>query len=315
MTRARTLGACLGALGLLAASPAGAQRPADAAAAQSLFDEAIKLVEGGKSAEACPKFAESQRLDPSLGTLLRLATCYETTGKTASAWSLYREASEGAQATGQAARAKYARAHADALEPKLCRLTILVPTPSDVVGLEVRRDGELVGRAQWGMAVPVDPGSVSIEASAPARMPFRTSVSLSGDGERLTLSVPLLAPVMVTRAPDVAPAQDGRAARVLGFTVGGLGIVGLAVGSIYGLQARSRNDDSAAHCRTTTLCDAEGLSLRNDAHRFATVSTIAFVVGGAGLIGGTVLVLTSKPSGPTVRVGLAASGISLSGTW
>lgn len=34
------------------------------AAAESLFDEARKLSKAGKHAEACPMFAESQRLDP-----------------------------------------------------------------------------------------------------------------------------------------------------------------------------------------------------------------------------------------------------------
>jgi hypothetical protein len=300
---------------MLATARAGAQTPADVAAAQTLFDEAHRLVEQGRSAEACPKFAESQRLDPSLGTLLRLATCYETIGRTATAWSLYREASDGAQATGQAARAKYAAEHAEALEPKLCKLTIVVPTPSDVAGLEIRRDGELVGRAQWGTAVPVDPGSVSVEASAPARQAFRARVTLSGDGKRVTLAVPVLAPTTAVRLPDLAPERSGRVARVLGFTVGGLGLVGMAVGSIYGLRAKARNDDSADHCRTSTLCDPEGLSLRSDAHRFATVSTVAFVIGGVAIIGGSVLVLTSKPSGRTVSVGIVSSGLTLSGTW
>jgi serine/threonine-protein kinase len=310
-----TFGACLAALVLLAATHARAATPTDAATAQALFDEAHALVEHGKDAEACPKFAESQRLDPSLGTLLRLATCYESIGRSASAWSLYREASEGAKAAGQPAREKYATEHAEALEPKLCRLTIEVPSASDLAGLVVRRDGQSVGRAQWGTAVPIDPGSVSVEASAPGRQVFQTRVSLAGDGKRVTIAVPVLGLSAAVPSLDAVPPRGGRAGRVVGFTVAGLGLVAVAVGSVYGVRAMGRNDDSAAHCRTATLCDSEGLSLRGDARRFATVSTVAFVVGGIGLVGGAVLVLTSKPSGPTVVVGLASSGISLSGNW
>jgi hypothetical protein len=42
-----------------------------------LFDEAERLVASGKYADACPKYAESNRLDPQLGVLMYLADCYE----------------------------------------------------------------------------------------------------------------------------------------------------------------------------------------------------------------------------------------------
>src|SRR6188508_1232334 len=71
------------------------------AAAEALFIEGRRLVAEGKTAEGCAKFAESQALDPGVGTLLNLARCYERIGRTASAWTTYREAASRAQAAGQ----------------------------------------------------------------------------------------------------------------------------------------------------------------------------------------------------------------------
>lgn len=81
-----------------------------AAVAEALFRTGRALMAAGDAARACPKFAESNRLDPKLGTLLNLALCHETVGLKASAWAEYNEAATIAGRAGQSERERVARA-------------------------------------------------------------------------------------------------------------------------------------------------------------------------------------------------------------
>ena len=142
----------LTALASLATSPLA--HADDSAAAQSLFDQAKKEMAAHDYADACPKLEESLRLQEGIGTLLNLASCYEHAGKLASAWSKYLEVATRARAAGQAARARIGRERADALAPKLSNLVVDVPGATHPDGLEVRRDGTVVGARGVGHRDP-----------------------------------------------------------------------------------------------------------------------------------------------------------------
>lgn len=203
------------ALAMFLAALVGGGRDAwaDTAAAQALFDAARQLMAQGKHADACPKLEESQRLDPGIGTQFNLAVCYEQIGRTASAWSTFLEVAGAAKAAGQLEREKVARQRATALEPRLIRLTITAPegAPAD---LQVKRDGAVVGRAQWGIPVPVDPGKHTIEASAAGKAPFTKTIELGRAGASETVAIPPLAagaPARATAPPATAPPATGAA--------------------------------------------------------------------------------------------------------
>src|SRR5580693_2868029 len=113
-------GLALGAL--LIPTAAYGQKSADAARAEALFAEGRRLMAGHDYTAACPKFADSQALDPAPGTALNLATCYERAGKLASAWATFKTAQASAESAGQRDRAAAARKQVANLEPKLSRL-------------------------------------------------------------------------------------------------------------------------------------------------------------------------------------------------
>ena len=122
--------------------------PNDAAMAETLFEDAKKRMATGDYAGACPKLAESYRLDPGGGTLTALALCHEQLGKTATAWAEFIEVVTDAQQAGRADREKFARQHVTALAPHLSQLTISVaPETAALAEVQVRRDGVVVGSA------------------------------------------------------------------------------------------------------------------------------------------------------------------------
>ena len=137
----------------------------DKALAQALFDEGRELMRQAKYPEACPKLAESLRLDPALGTRLNLALCHEHEGKTATAWSEYEDALSEARKRGDAKREQFAREHIEALQPRIAR--VIVKVDDEVPGLEVSRDGTPLKKPSWGSELPIDPGEHVFVASAP----------------------------------------------------------------------------------------------------------------------------------------------------
>ena len=325
--------AALVALGLTNTGAAYAQTPENRAAAQKMFDDAKALMESRKFAEACALLEESQKLDPGMAAQFRLGECYEKAGRLASAWSTFVEVASAARATAMADRERVARERAEALKPKLSYITINVPEAvATTPGLAIKRDGITIGRPQWGAGVPVDPGTHAIEASAPDKKPWASQVKVHPAPGTTTVTVPVL--MSVAAAP---PATPGRLTeppawstqRTVGLVVGGVGVVGAVVGTIFGVRSFGKSSDSEAHCTTgmPDLCDDMGLELRSDATEAANVSTVAFVLGGAAVVAGVVL-FVAAPSGDAsasgrvrlgVRVGSMAgpstTGILLHGGW
>jgi hypothetical protein len=321
---------------------------ADRTLATQLFDDAERLMDEDRPGLACPKYAESQRRDPQLGTLLHLADCYERIGRTASAWVAFKDAIEIAtsrNATGaNEPREQTARGRAARLEGLVSRLIISVAQP-DIDGLEIRHDGELVVRAAWGSAVPVDPGSYTITASAPRKKSWTQIVTVGSNAVRANVIVPMLedepglgSPSQRTvRAPvgelhkgrasgDPAENTAGNAQRVFGLVVGGVGVASLATGAVFGLL---RNDNVA---RRDAICPSDKCTLL-EASRIEELSTtaksnamafnVAAGIGATALVMGVVLVLTAPRTAPGSATGVrldpwmtaSSAGVRLGSAW
>lgn len=309
-----TTRAVLISAGLLVAWPrvARADSATDNAAADALFRSARKLFVEKKYDQACPKFQQSLALSKRLGTLLNLATCHEREGKTASAWTEFNQAIALARQEHSARRERYAEHHAHALAAELSRITLNVP--KDLTDASLTLDGNKIGSGAWGTPLPVDPGTHQVEVEAPGRKPWSKQVTISAHGGTIQLQIPELetqtaapaAPAPTpAKTPRSAPAHDQNPpaeASNIGHTFGwvalGIGAVGVGVGSYFGLRTFSSKSDANKHCGSaigqsnSQLCDQQGVDLRNQAKTDATLSTISFAVGAAGVAAGVVLLLT-----------------------
>ncbi|MGH7270850.1 MAG: hypothetical protein ACREJ3_10510 [Polyangiaceae bacterium] len=152
-------------IALVSPAVARAQSRDDLARADSLFNAAKALLDEGQVTDACAKFAESKHLAPGLGVTLYLADCYERIGRFASAWTEFRSA-EGLALQRHDKRAAVARARADALNPKLDRLTVTLAPTVPQAGLQVLVDGTALTSEEMGLPAPVDPGDHVVVVSS-----------------------------------------------------------------------------------------------------------------------------------------------------
>jgi hypothetical protein len=330
-TRPLTLSTLL-VLMLALSAPNARSQSASSATAQGLFDQAKALMTAGKAAQACPKFEESQRLDPGSGTLINLALCYEHTGRTASAWSTYRDAAAAARISGNSERERGARERAAALAPKVAKLVVEVPPDARVPGLHITRDGVDVGDAQWGTPLPVDEGSHALTAKAPGCQDWQAKVDVVGAGTTATINIPKLPSALPTPAValvptpppaatgepvPVAPAANGDkqgsglgGQRIGALALGGAGVAGIVVGTVFGVEALSKKSEADKTCDGTACTTDAGVQAGKDGFSAANVSTIAMIAGGVALAGGLVLWFTA-PTDRSTQVGVTPRGFVL----
>jgi len=258
------------------------------ALATMLFQEGRGLMAEGRIVEACQKLQESQRLDPAGGTLLNLALCHDKEGRLASSWSEFNEAIGVARRDGRTDREIEAANRAAALEPRLSRLTIVVPAAAQVDGLVIERDGRELGRNAWSTAVPVDGGEHVVHATARGREPFSTRIVIGQESDSRTVEIPVLAtPVVVveTAALAATPPLPGEAppARRLRWgavALAGAGVVALGAAGYVLSTGLKANDASNVDCYVDG-CNPTGERQRNIAVSRGNWATL---LGAGGLL-------------------------------
>ncbi len=212
------------------------------------------------------------------------------------------------------------------------RLKLVVPVELD--GLEVRRNGSVIGKPMWGSVVPVDPGEIEFTASAPGYEGFKTVVRAFGEGRTYEITIPRLTrkvepadqseageevpareplppPRRVASAPRPTPrpvetkdtgAESNKSSlSTYGWWTTGVGAAAMLGGGVVGLVAKSSFSSAksafngcSANAVDVTHCQDTNLDKERGAIRTANVAT-GLVIGGAAVAAvGLVLVIADS---------------------
>lgn len=293
--------------GLLALSRSAS---ADVGTADKLFAEGKALMTQGRFAEACAKYEASYDADAALGALFNLADCLERDGRLASAYGRWGDAVAFATRKGDS-RSSYARERRETLRPKLSFVTL------DVVGklpeeLHVFKGNTKLSAGAFGTALPTDPGETVIQVvRGQDEVLWETRVELQETQQRNVVIpadeiVKTNLAVMKKRKNEETSRRGAQGAvpqgfwstqRIAGFVVGGVGVLGAAVGFTLGGIAATKSSDLDAECtpQEPRYCTPAGENIRDSAFTFATASTWTLI--GSGIVAAVgITVIVTAPS-------------------
>ncbi len=200
---------------------------------------------------------------------------------------------------------------------------------NDVSPVRVTMDGQPLTDQLGGTPMPVDPGGHRFVFEADF-LPSTEKTMVLREGEKNRHEQIVLGGVAVASAssqeasPTKAASTDGSSQRTIGLVLGGAGVAGVVVGSIFGLVASSAWSSSQSECASPTNCPshAKAVTDHDSATSAGTISTIGFLAGGALLGTGAVLFFTapSKHESSSAahleiapRIGSESGGLMLRG--
>lgn len=278
-----------------------AEAAPDEKTSERLYNDARTAFDKNDFDRACPLFIEYYDLNPVPASLFILAECFARWGKPAKALSHFesyvRMTADAPPSPVQEQRARMAYEHIAKLSALVAKVTpVLAPTLKGPT--VVKLDGVPV-TMPVDHPIVVEPGEHVFELMTEDGTRTQKRFMLgTGEARRIELGG---APEEQPRAEPKPARSDEPSQRRFTTPViiaGGVGIAGVAVGSLFGVLALGTKSDIDAHC-TDRECDAQGLRDVDRGKTWATVSTVGFAVGIVGLAAAVVLYVTQPKASTT----------------
>jgi hypothetical protein len=292
-----------------------------------LYREATKAAGAGRWAEAKERLRAALAIRSSPKILFSLAQAEEQLGQLASAQADYARALENGATEGKGDVVQAAEQAQRALGPRVPHLRVSVAGSGTESVASVTLDEQPIALAT---AVAVDPGEHRLAARARGMRSATLTLKIE-EGQQLdrlfslvpeetsaplpVASLPSQAPLVRGTKPEPPAENGGAAMRTTGLVVVGVGVIALGVWAVFGVESMSKHQDAERACPDATCPTATGAGLWHDAVSSGNASSVAFVVGGVGLLAGAILWLAAPRSISSARVGLGPGSIALHGTW
>ncbi len=187
----------------------------------------------------------------------------------------------------------------------------------DLSLVNVTVDGAPLAEKLEGTALPVDPGEHVFVFTEPDQAPVtKTFVLKEGDKERRERVVvgPALMPAATSptsAGSSSSPPTESRGGigtqKTLGLVAGGVGVVGVVLGAVFGAMTLSEASQQQKDCASATNClhYSQASSEHSAGATDRTISTVGFIAGGALIAGGAALFFTAgHPSEVPASTGL-----------
>ena len=180
-------------------------------------------------------------------------------------------------------------------------------TGNDLTAARLTIDGSLVSETLEGRAIALDPGAHTVKVEGNGAVSEKTFVLREGEKDRHESFVLGSAPVAPLPPPPPVPEQPSFGTqKKLALVAGGVGLVGIALGTTFGLVASGKQSSERRECSAASCTNRAGaLADYGSAGDFATASTISWIAAAAFVTTGVVLYLTA-PRAATTSVGALA---------
>ena len=191
------------------------------------------------------------------------------------------------------------RSDADRLRTLIDRLLIRVALRVSPDTAEVKVDGELQTGSGTLRRFDVDPGGHYLQVAAAGYESVEERFMAKPGGD-LNLSFSLkkksvsVLPLSSVDKPTERGERTWPAQRWVGVGIGGAGLLGVALGGVFGSLALTKKADSKVDCDADNVCGAQGYGDVQAARRWGNAATVAAIAGAALLGGAGVLFFTAR---------------------
>lgn len=333
-TRRRFTSTLVGVALLGLSQAALAQTDEQRAGARTLATEGAAAFNEGRYKDAVDLFARAESLVHAPPHLLFMARAHAKLGQFVKAREAYLKIVKEQLSPNAPQAFRDAQAAAEEerkqVEPHIGRLLVKVEGAEGAKDLAVAVDGQPFPTVMLGVPQPMDPGQHIVTATATGFKAAPATVTLKDAGSGsvvIKLEVDPTAPAPVAAAPaepapdaavvstpsgappsDTGPVKSGNGMRIASYASFGVGVAGLALGTVFVLKSSGHRKDADALAEQLG-CNGEACSgtdaeqtkldqLDSDAKSAQTLGIVGYAVGGVGIAAGVTLFVLSSQQGP-----------------